>query len=196
MGWGFSGVPIPSTVVTSRPSTVGASTRHEFTGSPSSSTVQAPQFPCSQPNFGPVTCRCSRSRLSRFVVTGASTCTRFPFNLKVIVVLAMVLLRLLWQAASLAQAAGYQHAGELAAIPGRPVNVVDRLGLGHGPRRRVEDGQGERLPSPDLGVSRPLALAGGLDQDLEEQLIRPAHSLPRAEEEARQRHGPPSPAAP
>src|SRR3990172_6565793 len=129
MGWGFSGVPIPSTVVTSRPSTVGASTRHEFTGSPSSSTVHAPQFPCSQPNFGPVTCRRSRSRVSRFVVTEASTCTRFPFNLKVIVVLAMVLLRLLRQAAGLAQAAGHQHAGELAAIPGRPVNVVDRLGL-------------------------------------------------------------------
>ena len=43
----------PSTVVIDRPCAWGASMRHDFTGSPSSSTVHAPQTPCSQPTWVP-----------------------------------------------------------------------------------------------------------------------------------------------
>ncbi len=49
-----SGARQPSIVVTSPPSTVTAKSRHERTASPSSSTVQAPQTPCSQPTWVPV----------------------------------------------------------------------------------------------------------------------------------------------
>ena len=44
----------PSTVVSSWPSACTASIRQERTGSPSSSTVQAPHTPCSQPTWVPV----------------------------------------------------------------------------------------------------------------------------------------------
>ena len=44
----------PSIVRTSQPSAWTASIRHERTGSPSSCTVHAPQTPCSQPTFVPV----------------------------------------------------------------------------------------------------------------------------------------------
>ena len=44
----------PSTVVTSAPSACTANSRHERTASPSSSTVQAPHTPCSQPRWVPV----------------------------------------------------------------------------------------------------------------------------------------------
>jgi hypothetical protein len=43
-----------STVSISAPSACTASVRHERAGRPSSSTVQAPQTPCSQPTWVPV----------------------------------------------------------------------------------------------------------------------------------------------
>ena len=44
----------PSTVRTSWPSAIAASTVHDFTGSPSSSTTQVPQLLVSQPQWVPV----------------------------------------------------------------------------------------------------------------------------------------------
>src|SRR5213075_1318289 len=52
----------PSTVFTSRPSACTASTVQDLTGTPSSSTVQAPQCVVSQPMWVPVMLRVSRSR--------------------------------------------------------------------------------------------------------------------------------------
>src|SRR3990172_5361556 len=138
-GWGRSGDPRPSSVVTSRPSTVAASTMQELTGSPSSQTVHAPQLPCSHPNFGLVTSRCSRRSCSRLVWTGASTDTRFPLSLKAMMTLAMALVPLA-QAAGLHQHPRHQDAGQLAPIPGRAVDVVDRLDLADGRLGRPGDG--------------------------------------------------------
>ena len=69
----FSGVPSPSTVVISWPSASAASIRQEFTGSPSRSTVHAPQAPRSQTCLAPVRSRWLRSASSS--VTRGSTVT-------------------------------------------------------------------------------------------------------------------------
>ena len=47
-------LPSPSTVSTRQPSACTANIRQERTLSPSTSTVQAPQTPCSQPTWVPV----------------------------------------------------------------------------------------------------------------------------------------------
>ncbi|MGO8731132.1 MAG: hypothetical protein ACLQK8_31425 [Streptosporangiaceae bacterium] len=60
-----SGLATPSMVVISWPSAWAASIRQERTGSPSSSTVQQPQTPCSQPSRVPVSPSVSRSRSAR-----------------------------------------------------------------------------------------------------------------------------------
>ena len=59
----------PSTVVSSWPSACTASIRHERTGSPSTSTVQAPQTPCSQPTWVPVRPRSWRRKSASDVRT-------------------------------------------------------------------------------------------------------------------------------
>ena len=51
----------PSTVVISRSTAETANIRHERIGRPSTSTVQAPQTPCSQPTWVPVRPRSWRS---------------------------------------------------------------------------------------------------------------------------------------
>jgi hypothetical protein len=50
----------PSIVVISDPSTSAARIEHDLTVSPSSTTVQAPQFPVAQPTWLPVSPRLSR----------------------------------------------------------------------------------------------------------------------------------------
>ena len=57
------------------PRTRRASTRQESTGSPSTSTVQAPHSPSSQPCLVPVSCRSSRSTSSS-VLCGAKSASR------------------------------------------------------------------------------------------------------------------------
>ncbi len=54
IGWSLPSCSSPSTVITSRPSACTASTVQDFTGTPSSSTVQAPQCVVSQPMWVPV----------------------------------------------------------------------------------------------------------------------------------------------
>src|ERR1043165_8682040 len=55
----------PSTVVTCLPATAPTGVRHERTGCPSSSTVQAPHCPSPQPYFVPVRSSSSRRTPSR-----------------------------------------------------------------------------------------------------------------------------------
>src|SRR6185436_13037116 len=67
-GWRCPSQAIPSTVPMLAPSASTASTRQLFTGTPLSSTVQAPQLPLLQPSLAPVSLRVSRrtsSKLSR-----------------------------------------------------------------------------------------------------------------------------------
>ena len=75
----------PSTVVTSCPSTWTASIRHERTGSPSTSTVHAPQTPCSQPTCVPVSPRSWRSASDSSRRTGTVASRGTPFTVTVIV---------------------------------------------------------------------------------------------------------------
>ena len=96
-GWSSSPSASPSIVVSSRPSACAASSVHDFTDSPSSSTVQAPQLDVSHPTFVPVSPRVSRRKYTRSVrgstsasriapltvtetcVTGASFCSPAAF---------------------------------------------------------------------------------------------------------------------
>src|SRR3989338_7893663 len=71
---------MPSTVFTSRRSHATPSTRQESTGIPSTSTVQVPHSPSSQPCLVPVRPRSSR-RTSRSVLWGAKeTWVSSPFR--------------------------------------------------------------------------------------------------------------------
>src|SRR6266480_534699 len=63
----------PSIVVTSRPSTVWTSVMQDNVGTPSSMTVQAPQWPSPQATFVPVRPMSSRSTCASERPTGAST---------------------------------------------------------------------------------------------------------------------------
>src|SRR5262245_62030474 len=73
---GMSSLPFarPSIVVISRPATMTASVRQALWRRPSTSTVQAPQAPMSQPFLVPVRSRRSRRRSSR-VVRGSTVST-------------------------------------------------------------------------------------------------------------------------
>jgi len=69
-------------VVTADPDAVTASTRQEFTRRPSSSTVQAPHWPWSQPFLEPVRPRWSRSRSSRDVRWSSSLDRSTPLTIR------------------------------------------------------------------------------------------------------------------
>src|SRR5204862_3928212 len=71
----------PSIVVTARPPIVCTSVMHESTGTPSSCTVQAPQWPSAQATFVPVRPRSPRSVSASVWPTGASTRWTPPFTL-------------------------------------------------------------------------------------------------------------------
>ena len=72
---GLSSSPVarPSTVVTSLPSAWSARYEQLFTGSPSSSIMQAPHSESSQPSFAPVRPTASRTAASRLVPGSSST---------------------------------------------------------------------------------------------------------------------------
>src|SRR5205823_6208329 len=70
----------PSIVVTSRSPTVWTSVMHESTGTPSSCTVQAPQWPSAHATFVPVRPRSPRRVSASVWPTGASTRYTPPFT--------------------------------------------------------------------------------------------------------------------
>src|SRR5580704_6444352 len=74
-GCRFSGVPRPSMVVILSSWCMTASVKHELMRRPSTSTVQAPHCPWSQPFLLPVRCRCSPDDvffIGLFASTGGS----------------------------------------------------------------------------------------------------------------------------
>ena len=73
----------PSTVVTSAPSFMTASVRQELIRRPSTSTVQAPHWPWSQPFLVPVRSRRSRNASSRVVHGAITSSTRAPLTVSV-----------------------------------------------------------------------------------------------------------------
>src|SRR5215471_14240947 len=76
----------PSMVVTVAPSFMTASTRHALTRRPSTSTVQAPHWPWSQPFLVPVRSKWSRSASSKVVHGASSSCFKVPFTVSAIVI--------------------------------------------------------------------------------------------------------------
>src|SRR3954453_17720561 len=83
----------PSTVVTPWPSPWTASIRQERTGSPTTSTVHAPQTPCSQPTCVPVSPRSCRSASDSSRRTGTEASRGTPFTVTVIVRSVSTLIR-------------------------------------------------------------------------------------------------------
>src|SRR5947208_11726377 len=79
---------MPSTVLTRRPAHARPRARQESTGVPSSSTVQVPHSPSSQPCFVPVKPRSSRNTSSSVLCGAKATSTCSPFSSKAIFTLA------------------------------------------------------------------------------------------------------------
>src|SRR5882724_12409664 len=73
---------IPSTVMIRAPSVSTGSARHESTGAPSTSTVQVPHSPSSQPCLVPVSPRSSRSTSTRVLWTGTSASRDSPLTFR------------------------------------------------------------------------------------------------------------------
>src|SRR5262245_15268813 len=71
---------MPSTVLIARPCSSTGSARHDSTGSPSTSTVQVPHSPSSQPCLVPVRPRSSRSTSSSVLCGAKATSTASPLT--------------------------------------------------------------------------------------------------------------------
>src|SRR6476646_1139598 len=124
----------PSTVVILAPSACTARMRQERTASPSTSTVQAPQTPCSQPMWVPVR-RSSWRRQSASVSRGStSTLTCLPLTSNLVVMC-------LPRRRGFERALG-ERAGERPPVGGTGVDVLLRLDLGGS---RLADLDGEHL---------------------------------------------------
>ena len=71
---------MPSIVAISCPPAIAASTVHDFTGSPSMSTVQAPQLLVSQPQWVPWSSRVSRRKCTSRSRGSISWVTSWPLT--------------------------------------------------------------------------------------------------------------------
>src|SRR5881396_2826303 len=71
---------MPSTVLISRPAISTGRARHDSTGSPSTSTVQVPHSPSSQPCLVPVKARSSRKTSSKVLCGANATSVSSPFK--------------------------------------------------------------------------------------------------------------------
>ena len=81
----------PSTVPISAPSAWTASTVHDFTGTPSISTVQAPQCVVSQPMWVPVSARSSRIRCTSRSRESTAAEWASPFTVTLMLCVAIAL---------------------------------------------------------------------------------------------------------
>src|SRR5579872_1560178 len=135
----------PSTVVISQPSAWPVATRHAVTGSPSSSTVQAPQSPASHPTLVPLSPRFSRSTFdSRSTgLTANSTACPFTVKLSRVPVLAFGVSTVAISALPHAriQSPRHQRQRGISAIGGRGPYIIDG-------RKRRQVFCSHRLPHP------------------------------------------------
>src|SRR3989440_5139360 len=132
-----SGARQPSTVVTSAPSTVTANNRHERTGSPSSSTVHAPQTPCSHPTWVPVYPRSCRRKSDSSRRASTVAVRRIPLTVK----------ETSGTGHRRPTGPGGEHRDEVAPVRGGGVDVVLRFDPARGQRAgRGPVRAGGRLP--------------------------------------------------
>src|SRR4051794_8685955 len=142
----------PSTVSTAAPSTWTASTRQERTGAPSTTTVQAPQTPCSQPTCVPVRRRSWRSASDSNRRTGTVASRGTPFTVTVIV--RSVSTETVMRRSSRCSWLG---AG-LASLLGRRRAL--RCSLARHPRGGLRSGVGERAFGQDADQQAAVVRAG------------------------------------
>src|ERR1700690_1870870 len=156
----------PSMVVISEPAACAANIRQERTATPSNSTVQAPQTPCSQPAWAPL--RSSRSRRQSSKVVRGST------SISCTVPLTLSSMRMgsspLRIAKRIRDGARGQHGGDAAAIGRRGVQVVERVDIAErllsrgADRFRVERAAGQ-LPLGALQANRMIGSGADADHD-------------------------------
>src|ERR1700731_2219094 len=118
----------PSTVTTLAPSACTASIRQERTAAPSTSTVQAPHTPCSQPTWVPVRCNSWRRQSAKVRRGSTSTATAVPLTSN-----------LMDMRRCLPERALDHGSDQRAAIVGAGVDVVRRIDRGGGGRVRLRD---------------------------------------------------------
>src|SRR5580704_10160619 len=119
-------------VSTSRPSTWPTSIRQEFTGSPSTITVHAPQSPTSQPSFAPVRLNWSRNSRSS-VVSGATLALRVsPLSLSVTFTIGSLQSLRLGQRPRAFERSFCKHRDQIFSVLCRSAKIADGLGIVHG----------------------------------------------------------------
>src|SRR5712671_3983251 len=126
-------------VSTSRPSIWPASIRQEFTGLPSTITVQAPQSPTSQPNFAPVRLNWSRKSLSSVVSGGTLALRVSPLTLTLNVTFTIGSLRSLRlrQRPGAFQRTFCEHRDQMPPVLGRSAKITDGFRVAHGHAARL-----------------------------------------------------------
>src|SRR3954451_3299775 len=110
----------PSTVLTSWPSTIAASVVHDFTGSPSIRTTQAPQFDVSQPQCVPVRPGVSRMKCTSSMRGSMSCDTCSPLTVIETLMSGLLVVRARHRPA---QRAAREHAREVALVVDRAAAV-------------------------------------------------------------------------
>ena len=156
-------------VVIARPSACAVGTRQAQTCSPSSSTVQAPQSPASQPIFVPVRRSRSRSVSASEAKGRAWTVRRSPLTRRVKVRgrHAAIPLRPGRRPGEIGEAVGDERARRRHAVGAARPHVVDRGKAGQVPRRDQARGFGAR-DADEFGFQRgqaPRHRRAGPDRD-------------------------------
>ena len=134
---------MPSIVTTSAPFACATNTMQDFTDLPSQSTVQAPQWPVSQPICGPVSASCSRRKWISSMRGSASSSTALPLTRHLDVLFAICLLSL------------KPRASRARSIARRTITPATLVRYCAGPRPSA-DGLRDRLGCGDCGVERRL----------------------------------------
>src|SRR5207247_7951185 len=153
-GWSLPPCSRPSTVVIFAPSACTASTVHDLTGLPSSTTVHAPQCEVSQPTCVPVIRNTSRMRWTSRRRDSTSASRAAPLIVTLILCLAIsVSSRALDR---LAQCAHRQNARHFALVLDRATPVGGGRALGGGHPRHFGNGFSVRTLADEIfrGVDR------------------------------------------
>src|SRR5690242_2627936 len=153
-GWSLPSCSRPSTVMISRPWAWTANTVHDFTGRPSSRTVQAPQWVVSQPIWVPVSRKFSRIRWTSRRRGSTSASCFSPLIATLTSIVSAPSLRALDR---LAERTACQYPHQVLLVFHRPPEI--RGGLGRVGRElgRLLDGRLVRALAPESGLG-PLGL--------------------------------------
>ena len=165
-------------VVTDRPASWRAKSRHDRTGVSSTKTVHAPQTPCSHPRCVPVRRRSSRNQSANSFRSGTpssassspftrtshdSACTLWACNAGAKHLSLHYALRCSLRDLARREGTAHEHAGHGGSVLGGGVDVVDRIDLASGRScGRLGASRAERFTDEDL-FSSGAANGGGAD---------------------------------